>query len=487
MEGFLKTQIVFPQTVFEGLKAHLLKDENEQFAIALCGISKTNNQLRFLCREILKAGSEDLDKSSRTYVKITDDFWRSALYKSRAENHSILICHSHPFSHDTVGFSSLDHDNAKINYAYVHKKIPNVFIGSLVFGQSDVKGMFWDKQRKQIRDIDEVRIIGSTIKKISNTNPSPVRFSKQVFDRQVLLFGEDGQKKFSETSVAVVGCGGLGSITAELLARLGVGDLVLVDDDVLEEPNLNRVMGSKSKLVGKPKVKVLAKHIRTFSDAQIKTYQKSVLDSSVLRRLKDVDVLISGTDTQSSRMALNELSVKYLIPYIDLAFGIFPREDGIEGYGQVRIVLPDGFCLNCVNGINYVQVNKELMSDADKQMWEAAGYIKGVPIKNPSVVSLDCVTASLGVTEFINLVCGIRPVNPFVLYDMMSDNTIVNNVITEKDGDCILCGPSGEQGLGDLSPIPDYLDGSVPDNIPTASSKDKVDQCEKSPLQEENE
>lgn len=471
MEDFFKTVVVFPKTLFETTRAHLLRDDKEQLAIILCGVSRSKTQLRFLCREIIEAESMDLDNSSQAYVKVKDDFWRSALHRSKDEGYSILICHSHPFSHGSVGFSSLDLSNAQMTYEYVCKKLPDVSIGSLVFGRADIRGLFWDKDDKKIGDVDEIRIIGSQIERIS-TNSRFVSFSKEAFDRQILLFGEEGQKKFSGTSIGVVGCGGLGSIVSELLARLGVGNLVLVDDDVLEEANLNRVIGSKPPLVGNPKVKVLRNHIKAFSKTQVQTFRKSVLDVSVLNRLKDVDVIISGTDTQSSRMVLNELSVKYMVPYIDLAFGIFPEEERIEGYGQVRIVLPDSFCLNCINGINYIQADEELMSEEDINMREAAGYIKGVPIRNPSVVSLDCITASLGVTEFINLICGIRPVNCFILYDMQSNNKMVYSAVTKKDEHCILCGEDGEQGMGDLSPVKNYFDKTGPGNIPRASVKE---------------
>lgn len=467
----MKTVVVFPRSLFESVKAYLLQDENERFAIILCGISRSTNQLRFLCREVIKAESKDLIRSSQVYVEVTDDFWRSALYRSKDGTYSILVCHSHPFSQKNVGFSSLDLSNDRENYEYVAKKIPKVFIGSLVFGQADVKGMFWDKDKTQISHVDEIRIIGQKIEKLSIDTRHAV-FSKHAFDRQVRLFGEEGQKKLSETSVAIIGSGGLGSITTELVARLGTGNIVLVDDDVLEEPNLNRVIGSKPELIGTPKVEVLRKHIQTFSNAEIEVFEKSVLDPSVLQRLKDVDVIISGTDTQSSRMVLNELSVKYLIPYIDMAFGIFPEEQ-VEAYGQVRIVLPDSFCLHCIDGIDHIEASQELMSNEDKEMRREAGYIQGAPIPNPSVISLDSVIASLGVTEFLNLVCGIRPVNHYILYDMQSDNKIVSNILASKDAQCVLCGEDGEQGMGDLSPVKNHLENKVPDNIPQTKNKKK--------------
>jgi len=63
------------------------------------------------------------------------------------------------------------------------------------------------------------------------------------FERQIRLFGEDGQKKIQNASVAIVGAGGLGSHVVQQLGFLGVGSLIIIDPDELEETNRNRLIG----------------------------------------------------------------------------------------------------------------------------------------------------------------------------------------------------------------------------------------------------
>ena len=66
------------------------------------------------------------------------------------------------------------------------------------------------------------------------------------YDRQVRFFGEEGQEKLESTSVGVIGTGGLGSHVVQQLAFLGIGEMLLVDPDVLESSNANREVGPKS-------------------------------------------------------------------------------------------------------------------------------------------------------------------------------------------------------------------------------------------------
>ena len=62
------------------------------------------------------------------------------------------------------------------------------------------------------------------------------------FSRQILAFGEKGQSAIAHTKVGIVGLGGVGSFVAQMLAYLGVNEFLLVDDDIIEESNLNRLI-----------------------------------------------------------------------------------------------------------------------------------------------------------------------------------------------------------------------------------------------------
>ncbi|HIQ55804.1 MAG TPA: HesA/MoeB/ThiF family protein, partial [Pyrodictium sp.] len=81
------------------------------------------------------------------------------------------------------------------------------------------------------------------------------------YSRQLPIIGVRGQERLAKSSVAVVGCGGVGTLVAELLARAGVGRLILVDYDVVALDNLNRGTLLAEEDVGKPKALVCAEHI----------------------------------------------------------------------------------------------------------------------------------------------------------------------------------------------------------------------------------
>ena len=170
-------------------------------------------------------------------------------------------------------------------------------------------------------------------------------------------------------------------------------------------------------------------------------------------------------------MILNEMAVKYLIPLIDLGAGILTEKGYIEAGGQVRIVLPDSYCLACIDGINYAKAGEELLNKQDRQMRRAAGYVQGHNIPSPSVISLNGTIASLAVTEFLNLITGIREVNTYITYDMQSNNIVTQTLQAEKDGECPVCGRNGIKAMGDLIPFPNLLEERIPDNIPEANTQ----------------
>lgn len=464
----LKRVIVFPEKTFRELRSHLLRDDKEQLAFILCGISRSDSQLKLLCKELIKARQEDLEYNSPTMVSARKFFWKSIIERCRKSGLSVIGCHSHPFSHGDVSFSSIDDSNALKNFSYASKKIPSIYCGSMVFGRKSFKARIFDEEDRSLAAADEVVIIGRTVQKVSAATKG--LSGGEVFDRQILLFGEEGQKRISHTSTAIIGAGGVGSIVFEMLTRLGAGKVILVDDDLVETSNLNRLIGSTKKDVSLSKVEVLKQHAEHYSHTEVEAVSKSVLDLSVLEMLKDVDVLISCTDTQSSRLVLNELVVKYLIPLIDLGTGVFTEKGVIEAGGQVRIVLPDSFCLGCIDGINYAKAGNELMGREDREMRQRAGYVQGQDMPSPSVVSLNGTVASLGVTEFINLVCGIRKVNTYVCYDMQSNNIVSETLLAEPDDACLVCGNSGMKALGDLKPFENLLDDEAPKNIPSVTT-----------------
>src|SRR5690606_10510517 len=118
-------------------------------------------------------------------------------------------------------------------------------VGALVFGRRAAEADIWFKGGQRAR-LGELIVVGNTIKRL-HASPRHFDVSGEIHDRQVRMFGAAGQDMLKRSKVAVVGLGGIGSLVCEYLTRLGIGELLLVDPDRIEESNLSRVVGARSR------------------------------------------------------------------------------------------------------------------------------------------------------------------------------------------------------------------------------------------------
>lgn len=156
--------------------------------------------------------------------------------------------------------------------------------------------------------------------------------------------GLAGQRALLAGRVLVVGVGGLGSWTAELLARAGVGFLRLVDDDAVDFTNIHRqgLYDEADALSRKPKVQAAAERIREINAAAAVESVPHRLGKHNIASLADgVDVIVDGTDNFASRYVINDYAVKTGLPWI------FAGVVGAEA--QTMTIIPGrSACLRCV-------------------------------------------------------------------------------------------------------------------------------------------
>lgn len=166
------------------------------------------------------------------------------------------------------------------------------------------------------------------------------------YSRQQLFvdIGEEGQRKISESHVLVVGCGALGSTQAELMARAGVGRLTILDRDILELSNLQRqLLYDEQQWERKlPKAVAAEERLRQLnSDIEVKGIVTDVRPVNIEHYLKDVDVVLDGTDNFETRLLINDACIKHNIPWV---YGAC-----VGSYGVFMPVLPQETpCLQCV-------------------------------------------------------------------------------------------------------------------------------------------
>ena len=111
----------------------------------------------------------------------------------------------------------------------------------------------------------------------------------EIYDRQIRVFGEEGQQILHHLAVAIVGGGGIGSLIFILLVRLGVGHIILLDPDVVELSNLNRLAGAtlQDAREHRPKVSVLARYAASINpDIKVIPLQRSVREKESQEHLK---------------------------------------------------------------------------------------------------------------------------------------------------------------------------------------------------------
>lgn len=222
-------------------------------------------------------------------------------------------------------------------------------------------------------------------------------------------FGAGTVARLARISAAVVGCSGTGSIVAEFLVRLGVGRLVLVDHDAVEEKNLNRIVNATGADADgrRPKAEVLCLALSNIGLAtRIEPLVANLVSRAAVEAVSSCDVAFGCMDSAEGRHVLNRLAACYLLPYFDM--GVRLEADGQGGVSQVcaavNYVQPDGPSLLSRGVYTLARVEAEALRRVSPDQYEQQlkeGYIRGVPEDRPAVISVNGLAASLAVNEFL--------------------------------------------------------------------------------------
>jgi len=167
------------------------------------------------------------------------------------------------------------------------------------------------------------------------------RYSRQIRFAPV---GEQGQRQIRAARVAIVGCGALGSVQAEALARAGVGLLRLIDRDFVEWSNLQRqfLFDESDAAEGLPKAVAAARRLaRVNSDVALEPMVADLAPSNAAELLEGIDLILDGTDNFETRYLINDAAIYWRIPWI---YGA-----AVGSYGLKLAIIPGvTACLKCI-------------------------------------------------------------------------------------------------------------------------------------------
>ena len=128
---------------------------------------------------------------------------------------------------------------------------------------------------------------------------------EEQFSRTELLIGKDGVEKLKKSKVAIFGLGGVGSYVVEALARVGVGNFILVDNDIISETNINRQIIATYKTIGKPKIQIEKERILEINpNAKVKIFKEFFMPESPDFIDKNVSYIVDAIDTITAKIEL---------------------------------------------------------------------------------------------------------------------------------------------------------------------------------------
>lgn len=164
-----------------------------------------------------------------------------------------------------------------------------------------------------------------------------------LYSRQILLDGWDieAQEKLKLANVLIVGCGGIGCTSAELLARAGVGQITLIDADTIEMSNLQRQIAYVEENIGFYKSEILAKRLKQINPhIRIESYTSKLDESNAEQLISTQDLVLDGCDNFSTRYLVNQMCTQLNIPLISAS--------AIGFQGQLFMVEGDSACYECL-------------------------------------------------------------------------------------------------------------------------------------------
>lgn len=217
----------------------------------------------------------------------------------------------------------------------------------------------------------------------------------EMITRQVPLVTKEEQEKFRNAKITVIGCGGIGGETIELLARMGVGELILVDEDAFDTTNLNRQTLSSVENLGQDKSEAAKEKVKSVNPyVKVTSYSTHVNADNIDEIISDSNIVIDALDNVITRVIVSRKANEKKIPFVHGA---------IHGtMGQVSVFLAN--TKSYEEMFNLPSFGKELTPDVINELENIA---KGTPpVIGPTPNLIGCLQAM----EAYKIITGIGKV-----------------------------------------------------------------------------
>lgn len=382
------------------LRDHLFPGDGlEAAAILLCARTP-GPRVRLLVKQVLLVPHSACKERRSDYLVWPGSTIEEAIDLAEAEGLSLVLTHSHPGG--LFGFSRHDDRSDLLTVPSLFQALGGLHGTAIMTPDGAMLARLYRQDLSPI-SVESVTVAGDDL---------TWHWADRKFNPRPAAFTSEATQELGRLSACVIGVSGTGSLVAEQLARLGLGQVILIDFDKIEPRNLNRIVNSTLADANAKRLKVVA-----FAEAVTRYRGAGVavpVNASISAReavlcASQADVMFSCVDTLDARQIADRLAASFLIPLFDVGVSIPTRRTTggsaiADVCGRIDYVHPGGPTLQDRGVYDPASLRAEYLRrtapDAHREEMQA-GYLRGVTEEAPAVIALNMRAASACVMEFI--------------------------------------------------------------------------------------
>lgn len=445
--------VVISEQVDQVLQDHLIREDGqEDLCFALYKLSTGRDRVSAVISEVILP--LEGDRAIHGNVEFFPQYWDRVCSIALSKGYGICFMHSHPYpGWQRMSNDDMDAESMLSPRCFGTTEMP--LVGLTTGNDGTWSARFWIKEgpRDYKRNwCESVRVVGKGFKiDFANHIKPPIKFGEEL-TRTISAWGSNKQNELARLRIGVVGLGSVGASIAEALRRTGIHDIRLIDFDLVERKNLDRLQGIGTQHINMLKVDAVKERLETFgiySGQNVETFPHSITEKDGLEAALDCDILFSCVDRPLPRYVLDMIAYAHHIPVIDggIDATYSEKHDNLfQARIRTHVVAPSCACMQCLGQYKPEDVALEANGDLDNPK-----YIEGLPDdhfinhgENVYTFSIGC--AFLEMSHLLSYI--LQPKK--IIYGPREYDYVLGTVDRDFLQDCKLgCSIKSFHGLGD--------------------------------------
>jgi hypothetical protein len=405
--------VVITDEIHQQLMTHLLREDGDEdlcFATYVTGMG--SRRFTGIISSIILP--EEGDRFVHGNVGFMPAYLERVLKIAAERKEGLVFLHSHP----SDGWQGMSQDDvvAETRLAPTVMGVTNLPLLGMTLGTDGAwSARFWSKDETKKRTFirgwcENVRVLSKKLSITYHDVLMPPNFDRGKQLRTISAWGEKAQEDISRLRVGIIGLGSVGSMVAEILARTGVSNFTLIDFDLVEEKNLDRLTNVFSSDIGHSKVEIIKKAIiksGTSPSIDVITSEYSICEKEGFLEALNCDILFCCVDRPWPRQVINFISYAYLLPVIDGGILVRTNKTNTRLVGADWRAHTVGYLRTCLECIGQYKSENAVL---EKQGYlDDPSYMKDMPGANQlnaheNVFAFGSHLASMEVLQMLSLI-----------------------------------------------------------------------------------